>query len=501
MPPPPQSGTGRPGPADEGRILEAIGAGDARPLYLVTGEPVLAEAAARRIADAVALPKGVRVESFRRPADLGAILADLRTYSLFGSGKVTIVVDSAVLSDRRAAAYLIDQAAEALPIDAAAELTGAGRQAAGRLLQVCRFFGLTVGATSARQTLDALPAWAFEGAAASGGRGRGKKRSKAQVDEVKAGLAMLLDLAVRDGVQGYAESDAVELAAIAASGLPAGHHLVLCEAAVADDHPLVERLRSERALLALVQVDADRAGKWQGLDELRAELERETQVSMSDAALEELARRTLRRRSDRGASGTDPDSTARFAAEFRKLVSLADSRSIEVELVEQAVEDRGEEDVWALLDAIGAGRLAEALGRLRRLVDSAEDPMQARLAFFGQLASLCRQLTAVAGMVEVAGIAPGERNYNRFRERQAPKLQAGTGDFRPLADLHPYRLHRAYLAASRIGAPILQGLPARVLETELRLKGESGDPDAALTDLIAFLAGSQLQAAQRRGVR
>ena len=126
--------------------------------------------------------------------------------------------------------------------------------------------------------------------------------------------------------------------------------------------------------------------------------------------------------------------------------------------------------------------------------------MQARLAFFGQLASLCRQLTAVAGMVEVAGITPGERNYNRFKDLQAPKLQAGVGDFKPLADLHPYRLHRAYLAAGRIGAPILHGLPARVLETELRLKGESGDPDAALTDLIAFLAGGQLQA-QRRVAR
>jgi DNA polymerase III delta subunit len=492
---------GQSGPSEEGRILEEIVA-KSRPLHLVTGEPVLAEAAARRIADALALPSGIRVESFRRPADLGSILADLRTYSLFGTGKVTLVVDSAVLSDRRAAAYLIDQAAESLPVDGSAELSGAGRQAAGRLLQVCRFFGLVPGATPARQTLDALPAWAFEGAASSGGaRGRGKKRGKPQIDELKAGLATLLEAAVRDGVQGYAESDAVELAAIAAAGLPAGHHLVLCEAAVADDHPLVARLRADGALLALVQVDADRAGKWQGLDELRAELERETQVTMSDAALEELARRTLRRRSERGASGTDPDSTARFAAEYRKLVSLTDSRSIEVELVAQAVEDRGEEDVWALLDAIGAGRLAEALGRLRRYVDSAEDPMQARLAFFGQLASLCRQLAAVAGMVEVAGIAPGERNYNRFRERQAPKLQAGVGDFRPLADLHPYRLHRAYLAASRIGAPILQGLPARVLETELRLKGESGDPDAALTDLIAFLAGSQLQAAQRHASR
>jgi DNA polymerase III delta subunit len=493
---------GQSGPGEEDRILRDIGGGRTRPLYLVTGEPVLAEAAAKRIADAVAQPNGLRVESFRRPADLGPILADLRTYSLFASGKVAMVVDSAVLSDRRAAAYLIDQAAEVLPIDDAGELSGAARQAAGRLLQVCRFFGLEVGKAPARQAIDALPAWAFEGAAASGsGRARGKKRGKAQVDELKAGLTTLLEAAIRGDVQGYAESDAIELAAIAASGLPDGHHLVLCEAAVADDHPVVARLRAEGSLLALVQVDADRAGKWQGLDELRAELERETEVSMTDAALEELARRTLRKRSDRGASGTDPDSTARFAAEYRKLVSLSDSRSIEVALVEQAVEDRGEEDVWALLDAIGAGRLAEALGRLRRLIDSAEDPMQARLAFFGQLASLCRQLTAVAGMVEVAGIAPGERNYNRFRERQAPKLQAGVGDFRPLADLHPYRLHRAYLAASRIGAPILQGLPARVLETELRLKGESGDPDAALTDLIAFLAGGQLQAAQRRASR
>ena len=490
-----------PGPSEEDRILAAIQAGKSRPIYLVSGEPVLAEGAAHRIADALAKPHGAHVESHRRPSDLGSLLADLRTYSLFGGGKVSLVIDSAVLSDRRAAAYLIDQAAEVLPVDASLELSGTTRPAAGRLLQVCRFFALQPGATPARQTIDALPPWAFEGATVAGARGKAaKKRTKAQVEELKAGLAALLEAAVRDGVEGFAESDAVELASIAESGLPPGHHLVLCEAAIADDHPLVKRLRAEQALLALVQVDADRSGKWQGLDELRAELERETSISMSDRALDELARRTLRKRSDRGATGTDPDSTARFAGEYRKLVSLSEGKTIEVELVEQAVEDRGEEDVWALLDAIGAGRLAEALGRLRRYVDSAEDPMQARLAFFGQLASLCRQLTAVAGMVEVAGVTPGERNYNRFKDHQAPKLQAGVGDFKPLADLHPYRLHRAYLAAGRIGAPILHGLPARVLETELRLKGESGDPDAALTDLIAFLAGGQLQA-QRRVAR
>ena len=167
-------------------------------------------------------------------------------------------------------------------------------------------------------------------------------------------------------MQGWAESDAVELAAIAESGLPAGHHLVLCEAAVADDHPLVARLRAEGGA---ARVDAGRrrplrqvAGARRAPRRARA---RDVGLDVG-RALDELARRTLRRRSERGASGTDPDSTARFAAEYRKLVSLTDSRSIEVALVEQAVEDRGEEDVWALLDAIGAGRLAEALGRLRR---------------------------------------------------------------------------------------------------------------------------------------
>jgi DNA polymerase-3 subunit delta len=485
-----------PGPSAEDRILAAARSGASRPLYLVTGEPVLAEAAARRIASALAEKAGAEIVSHRRPTDLGAIVADLRTYALFGGGKISLVVDSAVLSDRRAAAYLIDQAAEALPVDAGAELKGAARQAAGRLLQVCRLFAIEPGAGTAQSAIAHLPGWVFEGGAPAGGRGgagaraRGKRRAKAAVEELKSGLAELLEAALRDDVRGWAETDAADLAAVAQEGLPSGHALILCEAAVADDHPLVVRLRAEDALVELRHVDADRSGKWQGLDQLAQELERETGCAITEEALEELARRTLRKRSDRGASGTDLDSTARFAGEYRKLVSLASEGSIELALVEQVVEDRGEEDVWAVLDSIGAGRVGDALGRLRRHLDGAEDPMAARLAFFGQLAQLCRQLSAVGGMMQVAGVPPGERNYRRFQERQVAKLQAGVGDrdFSPLADLHPYRLHRAYLAASRLGRSTLAGLPARVLETELRLKGESDDPDAALYDLVAWIA-------------
>src|SRR6185295_7726598 len=114
-----------------------------------------------------------------------------------------------------------------------------------------------------------------------------------------------------------------------------------------------------------------------------------------------------------GTGGVEADSTARFAGEYRKLANLAQEgsdRRIDRKLVEQTVEDRGEEDVWQLLDAIAAGRGGEALDRLRRLLAAAEDPLAARLSFFSLLASFCRQLVAVRGMMRVTRVPGGEGN-------------------------------------------------------------------------------------------
>jgi hypothetical protein len=121
----------------------------------------------------------------------------------------------------------------------------------------------------------------------------------------------------------------------------------------------------------------------------------------------------------------------------------------------------------------------------------AEDPLLERLSIFALLASFARQLGAVAGALRCTGARAGEGSYAGFKERIAPKLQgeiAGV-DVNPLRGLHVYRLHRVYLAASRLGAADLSGLPARTLETERRLKGDSGDPDAALTAFVVALAG------------
>ena len=88
----------------------------------------------------------------------------------------------------------------------------------------------------------------------------------------------------------------------------------------------------------------------------------------------------------------------------------------------------------------------------------------------------------------------GERNYRRFQDRLADSLRAPLpgGSESPLAKLHPYRLHRVYLAASRLADAPLDRLSWLALETEVRLKGESGDAEVALTELVAALATGML---------
>jgi hypothetical protein len=217
------------------------------------------------------------------------------------------------------------------------------------------------------------------------------------------------------------------------------------------------------------------------------QLESDLGVGIRRDALQELVRRTLKAETGRqNVGGAQADSTARFAAEYRKLAGLSPAGDIDRALVERVVVDRGEEDVWKLLDAVGEGRVGEALTRLDRLLASAEDPAAARFSFFSLFAGFCRQLTLVRGVAEEFGVRGGERNYNTFKNRVAPRLTAdfSDGGKNPLAGTHPFRLHRTYLAAFRLPEEKVGRLPEWVLETELALKGESGEPMTALAGLL-----------------
>lgn len=472
---------------------------------LVHGDLVMAEPAARRVAETLAGAAGLgaaAVEVHRRPASLSPLLQDLRTFSLFATGKVLLASDSAVFADRGAAGELIDDAADVVPIAADGHsLSARERQAASRLLQALYLFDIDPYAGEPERALKELPAWVLEG-----GKARKSKRGKKQAEELRSSLAGLLDAARREEIQGTGEGDLTELSEVVRQGLPPGHVLVLAESAVATDHPVVRLLEERGAVLGVGRIESDR-GSWQGLELLTGELERQTGVGIATDALSELARRTLRQESDKGGrttGGVDADSTARFAGEYRKLANLVEGKGdgrIDRKLVEQTVEDRGEEDVWQLLDAIAAGRGGEALDRLRRLISGAEDPLVARLSFFSLLASFCRQLVAVRGMMRVARVPAGEGNYARFKTQHAPALQSEipTGGKNPLAGLHPFRLHRAYLAACRLPEPLLARLPSDLLETELQIKGESGEADVALARLVSHL--SQAAAAAAPGGR
>ncbi len=479
------------------QVLKAVAAGDVAPVYLVSGDLVLAEPAAVRLAEALAEKVGCEVEAHRRPARLAPLLADLKTYSLFAAAKVVLAVDAAIFADRTAAAELIDQAAGALPIeeraaaDAEAELGPAQREGASRLLQALRVFGLEAGSGEAAEVLASLPKWALQGGKAwrkKHPRGRGAK----QVRELAGGLAALLEAARHHGLVGFAEGDLAELGAIVQGGLPEGHALVLAEHSVAADHPVVKSLEERGTAIELGRVAAGKRGDWQGLDALLDQLARETGAAIARDAAAELARRTLRQTGEWKARKVDGESTARFAGEYRKLASLAAGGRISREQVEGSVEDRGEEDVWKIFDAVGSGRGDEALGRFRRMLAAADDAMAARLSFFALLAGFCRQLTAVAGVARIRSVPPGVQSYRQFQSRWVSELQGELpdGGKNPIAGLHPFRLHRAYLAASRMDRARLAGLPWRVLETEMQIKGESSEPDTAIAHLLAYLAAA-----------
>lgn len=473
-------------------IVDQIRRGEIHPVYLVHGDAVLAEPPALTIAQALADRVGCELEVRRRVPTLAPLLADLRTLSLFTKGRVLVAISSAALADASAAGALIDEIEEVLPITAGTDLDSRQKQAGGRLLQVLRLHSIDPDQGSPQDAVAQLPEATLKGATGAGRRRR--VRGSRQIETLRTGLAELLTAARAAGLRGWDESELSDLTRILADGLPEGHALVLAESEVASTHPIVEMLEERGLVLHVGEVASSRGGAWQGADRLAAELERETGMGMSRQALQELARRTLRkgggRWGDERASGS---STARFAAEYRKLATMAAGETIEVGEVRRAVEDRGEEDVWQILDALGAGRTSEALQRYNRWLQSAEDSTAALFSFFGLLAGYCHNVAAAVGVLHLSGVPRGESNYGRFKSRIAPVMQADLpdGSPSPLAGIHPFRLHRTYLAASRMSAAQAARLPWRVLEAERRLKGDSDVPAAVMTGLLLAVAGSE----------
>ncbi len=474
-------------------LVDAARAGSAPPVILVRGHRALAEPAAGRLAAAIGELWGVDPVAFRHPERLGELVEDLRTYSLFAPGKIVVAVETGVLADREAAATLLAEAREVLPWSGgAAELAGKARQAALRLLQVLRLFDLEPGSAPADRLIAQLPESLF-----SGGRG---KAAKAGGAEQRAALEPLLAAAVEAGLRGAGESEASLVADLVRDGLPERHLLLLVESTAAEGHPLVATLARREAVVDAGGLTSDR-GTVSGLERLVTELARETGVTIRKEAAAELARRTLRPEDERrGGGAVDADSTERFAAEYRKLAALSGGGAIELATVRSQIEDRGEQDVWAILDAIGAGKAGDALAGIARRQAGAEDPVLERLSFFSLLAGFARRMMAVEGALKATGARRGVSSYPGFKSQVAPTIQGAIDgvEKNPLAGAHAFQLHRAYLASARFTPAELDRFPALLLETERRLKGDSSDADAALTELVVRLSRPAVRSGPER---
>ncbi|MEO7793534.1 MAG: hypothetical protein ABIV06_02085 [Thermoanaerobaculia bacterium] len=451
------------------------------------GSRALAEPAGLRLAEALGKALDCSPQVVRRPDEIADVAADLRTFSLFALGKVVAVVESGVFADRATAATLFEEVRQQLPWSGGPDdLTGKARDAATRLLQVLRLFDLDPAVLGPERTVEALPEALLAGKASRAGG-----KAKSGPDETRASLLPLLKAAVGAGLRGLGDSAASLIADLVRDGLPDRHALVLIESAVAEEHPVLEALTRRRAVAFAGEITAGKGG-FAGLQALASELERETGAEIDRAALAALAKRTLRFEEGFGdGREVDADSMARFSGEYRKLAALSGGAKIHAALVEKSIEDRGQEDSFQILDAIGEGRAAEALAKLQRYLGSAEDPLAARLMFFGSLAAFCRRIVAVRGLCAALRVPNGERNYGRFSTQWVPKLQGGVPGLarNPVAGMKPFPLFKAYTAAGRIPAATIDTLPARLLETERRIKGDSGEPDAALAALVLAIAG------------
>ncbi len=487
--------------------IERIEGGDRQPLYLVIGEQVLATREATRIAEALAAAAGcdVAVHKGAAGAELGSILADLFTFSLFEPAKVALVVASAELADRDAAADLIDEAAAILGDDyglggvAGAGLSTAERRAAGPLLQTLRVFGIDPASGAAEEAIAALPESALAGGKSQRKGGRRGRPKKERVQLAK-GLSALLEAARAEDLTGWSTSNLAELDRASGGGLPEGHALVFAERSVDRKHPLVSRLLGRKSAFEVGELGLDRSGKATGLDPVLAELERETGVQIDRAAAQELARRTLRKEGW-GAGEADEASAARFAAEYRKIAAgmPEGGRRIDRATVEESVVDRGEQDVWDVFNAMDAQKPGAAVAALRRYFDSAADRKGERFRFLSLLAGRCQQLAAVHGLAMAHGL-PEARNYNGFKARVLPKLMADwPGATKKPSPWPLFNLYRAAMARRSPEAVAAIGeLPWKVLETEIRLRGGSGEEDAALEALVLAVAGGGPPGSRRR---
>jgi DNA polymerase III delta subunit len=220
---------------------------------------------------------------------------------------------------------------------------------------------------------------------------------------------------------------------------------------------------------------------------------RERGVAIEAPALEWLRR------------ATDEDPRL-FSAELDKLLEWAGrgGRVTRADAVAQ-VEDRGAEDVYAFLDALGRRGSGEALERLERLLSGrpirmgkerevdADDPF---LMLFSVLVGELRKMLYVRSRLEEAGVRGfgAETSYQSYASRIHDALAEPVAPFSesPMSSGKPFGWYKVATRSVRYRVDELVGALRRAAEVDAALK-ESAASAELLAGFVAGLLGPRLR--------
>lgn len=179
-----------------------------------------------------------------------------------------------------------------------------------------------------------------------------------------------------------------------------------------------------------------------------------------------------------------------LASEIEKLATYVGNRpEITVEDVAVLASPSGESSVWALSDAIGERNLPKALQVLDQLLFQGENAVGMLFALIGSV----RNLLLIRELID-RKVLQSYPDYGRFKaslERIPPSL----GDeypsdrrFNPLL-VHPFRLHKLVLQASRFTLGELRRAMESMLEANKQLVSSSLDDKIVMEQLLIGMLG------------
>jgi DNA polymerase-3 subunit delta len=154
-----------------------------------------------------------------------------------------------------------------------------------------------------------------------------------------------------------------------------------------------------------------------------------------------------------------------LAQEVAKLALVAgESRSIDVELVNQHTGGWRARTTWDMIDAAADGRAADALAQLDRVIASGEKPQ----GLLPQMASTLRRFATATTLIEAA-----EADRRRLSLREA-LAQAG---------VPPFKLNDAERQMKQIARPRAKLLTQWLLAADLAMKGHNSSDERARLEL------------------